>query len=385
MDPHTDPGIDPRIQDPVTDPSGSDLVVLRPHGLQGMLATVPYLLGFHPHDSLVAVLFDDRRVVVTLRLDSEVLCAEPGGVDAFLRHQLDRLAATGLLLVAYTDGPAPDVAEALAGLSLALEAAALSDPAAPEVLEAVHVAGGRYRSVTCSDESCCPPDGFDYADVLSDPAAAEAVVHGLPAWSDREELRATVRPLDRDDGDDGDDETDEGELDGFRRALVRTLTRIRGVAGGAAAEEMDRALTEIEETGADPDPGQLGRLVALAARPEARDVATLRIERGSAGLWSRVWAAAARRSSGLEAAAPLGLVGVAAWARGDGALVCICLEEAEKVLPDHGLVALLRNVVEHGLHPDEWHRMRARSLARFGPLGPASAGDRGRGDGRAVG
>jgi len=369
MDPHTDPGIDPRT----ASPTENDLAVLRPHGLQGMLATVPYLLGFHPRDSLVAVLFDDRTVVVTLRLDSDDLSADPGGVEAFLRHQLDRLGATGVLLIAYTDEPAPDVAEALAGLSLGLEATALVDPAGPEVLDAIHVASGRYRSVTCGDASCCPPGGFDYADVLSDPAAAEAVVHGLPAWSDREDLRSMVLPADEDEADD------------FHDALVRALPGVRRLEGREAAEEMDRMLTRIETTGADPDSDELGRLVALAGRPEARDVATLRIERRTAGLWSRVWAAAARRSSGLAAAAPLGLTGVAAWARGDGALVCICLEEAERVFPEHGLVALLRNVVEHGLHPDEWHRMRGQSLARFGPLGPASAADRGRGEGQAVG
>ncbi|MPM59034.1 hypothetical protein SDC9_105872 [bioreactor metagenome] len=173
--------------------------------------------------------------------------------------------------------------------------------------------------------------------------------------------------------------------DGFERSLVRTLTWVGGLDGPQAAEAMDRLLARLEATEADPGPVDLGRLVGLAARPEARDVATLRIERGTAVLWLHVWSAAARCSSGPAAAAPLGLVGVAAWAQGDGALVCICLEEMEKVLPEHGLVSLLRNVVENGLHPDVWHRMREECLARFGPLGPASASEQREGEGGAVG
>ncbi|MEA5155098.1 DUF4192 domain-containing protein [Raineyella sp.] len=338
-----------------------------------MLATVPYLLGFHPRESLVAVVFDEERVLVTLRMDADDLRLHPDGVDEFLRGQLKRLGATAVLLVAYTDTDAPDLADALAGLSLGLETAVLVDATAPEVLDAIHVAAGRYRSVTCVDLSCCPPDGFDYAEVLSDPAAAEAVVHGLPARADREELRAVVVH--------DDTRTD----DGFERSLVRTLTWVGGLDGPQAAEAMDRLLARLEATEADPGPVDLGRLVGLAARPEARDVATLRIERGTAVLWLHVWSAAARCSSGPAAAAPLGLVGVAAWAQGDGALVCICLEEMEKVLPEHGLVSLLRNVVENGLHPDVWHRMREECLARFGPLGPASASEQREGEGGAVG
>lgn len=365
MDPHTDPH---------PDPTDSDVFVLRPHGLQGILATVPFLLGFHPRESLVAILFDEARVLVTLRMDAADLREHPDEVDGFLRHQVDRLGATAVLLVGYTDTEDPELADTLAGLSLGLETDGLVDPSAAEVLDAVHVAAGRYRSVLCGDQTCCPPEGLDYADVLSDPAAAEAVVHGLPAWADREDLRAMVVP-------DDDARTDPR----FERSLVCTLAWADGLEAREAAEEMDRLLTLLEVTGADPGPVDLGRLVGLTARPEARDVATLRIHRGSADLWSRIWSSAARHSSGPAAAGPLGLVGVAAWARGDGALVCICLQEAEKVVPQHGLVDLLRNVVRNGVHPDEWHRMREGCLARFGPLGPASTPGQGSGEERAVG
>ncbi|QGF24312.1 DUF4192 domain-containing protein [Raineyella fluvialis] len=299
--------MDPHTAEATGAPDPAETVVLRPHGLQGLLATVPYLLGFHPRESLVAVLFEDRRVVLTLRLDSDDLVAHPPDVEDFLLTQLRRLEATGVLLVAYTDEEAQDVAAALTAVCLGLEVVGLLDPDGAEVLDAVHVAAGRYRSLTCDDTTCCPPEGRDYANVLSDAAAADAVVHGLPAWSDREDLRRSVLP-----SGSGPDARSEA----FDQALVRALMQAGTLGPRDVAEAMDRLLTRIETTGTDPDPTTLGHLVALAGLSDARDVATLRIERESAALWSRVWSAAARLSTGLAAVAPLGLVGVSAWARG---------------------------------------------------------------------
>lgn len=348
-------------------------ITIRTHGLQGILATVPYLLGFHPEQSLVPVLLDENRVVLTLRLDIEHLVEEPGRTREFLAEQVERTGATAVLFVGYTDRPDPAVTEALEGLSISFEAEALVRTDAPEVVDAVHVAAGRYRSVTCRDTTCCPDEGFDYAEVLSDPAAAEAVVSGLPALPNREDLRSCILPGSEEAGPE------------FDAALLATLEGLLDLDPADAAREMDMMLRRIETTGRPPADADLAVLTAYATHPSARDVATLRIHRRSASLWGDVWAAAARRTEGLAAVAPLGLVGIAAWARGDGALVCLCLEEAEQRLPEHGLVRLLEDVVDQGLHPDVWHRVRRESLEEFGPLGPASLADQCDGDEQAVG
>ena len=348
-------------------------ITIRPQGLRGLLATVPYLLGFRPRQSLVPVLVDDRRVALTLRLDVEHLVDEPSRTKEFLGEQLQRTRATALLLVAYTDDPDPVVDEALESLALSLEAEQLVRADAPEVLDAVHVAAGRYRSVTCRDSSCCPEEGFDYADVLSDAAAAEAVVNGLPALPDREDLRACVLPGSAEPGEE------------YQQTMLHTLEWLRECGPRDAAVEMDRQLLRIERGAVAATGESLACLAALATHPSARDVATLRIDRHSSELWGTVWAQVARSTEGLAAVGPLGLVGIAAWARGDGALVCVCLEEAERLLPEHGLVRLLNDVVALGLHPDQWHRMRQESLVEFGPLGPAFEAEWEDGEGQAVG
>lgn len=355
---------------PAGDP---DRVTIRPHGLQGILATVPYLLGFHPRQSLVPVLVDENRVILTLRLDIDHLVDDTYRTKEFLGEQLERTGASALLLVAYTDRPDAAVGEALASLSLSLEAEQLVHTDAPHVIDAVHVAGDRYRSVTCGDTNCCPEEGRDYAAVLSDEAAAEAVLNGLPALSDREAMRAWILPGSEDAGE------------GFEEHLMDSLRWLCDCDPREAAQEMDRLLRRVERTGGDVSTEELAELVGLATHPSARDVATLRIDRFSSPLWGEVWSMAARCADGLAAVGPLGLVGLAAWARGDGALVCLCLEEGEQILPEHGLVRLLDDVVGFGLHPDEWHRMRQESLDEYGPLGPAAQHGWEAGDEQAVG
>lgn len=350
-----------------------DQITIRTHGLQGILATVPYLLGFHPQGSLVPVFFHGSRVVLTLRLDVERLVDEPELTRQFLGEQLERTGASAVLFVAYTDVADAAVGEALGELSLAFETERLVCPDAPEVIDAVHVAAGRYRSVTCRDTTCCPPEGFDYAPVLSDPAAVEAVVSGLPARADREDLRSYILPGTEEPGQE------------YEETMIATLSWLQTCEPLDAALAMDRALRSVEAAGEVPPPGELAVLTALAVDPSARDVATLRIHRGTADLWADVWSAAARNTTELAAVAPLGLVGVAAWASGNGAMVCLCLEEAEQRCPEHGLVGLLDDVVRYGVHPDQWHRVRQQSLEEFGPLGPVSQAAQEDGEGQAVG
>lgn len=347
----------PRTPD-TSEPSGTPTIST--HGLQGILALVPYLLGFHPDHALVLVLFDQRRVVLTLRLEIAHLLDDPGAVAGFADTQMRRVGASGVLIVAYTDEADPDVATAVTDLALALDVEALSRAEQSRVLDAVHVAAGRYRSLTCPDPACCPADGHGYQAVLDDPAAAEAVLNGLPARTNRNELRSLIAP----GSQPGDDS--------YQQAVAKAAYRAEALSPREVAQAMDLLLAVIEGADRAPATEILAEITGLAMNPSARDVATLRIERSSSELWAQVWAAAARRTDGLAAVGPLGLVSIAAWARGDGALTTICLEEAERRCPDHGLVHLLDDVVTRGLHPDAWTRMRDQSLAEFGPLGPAS-------------
>ncbi|WP_432559267.1 DUF4192 domain-containing protein [Granulicoccus sp. GXG6511] len=342
-----------------------DRVTIRPQGLQGLLALVPYLLGFHPEDSLVAVLLDQGRVCLTLRLDLRALREDPDEVARIIATQQRRLDASHLLLVAYTNDVVGNdgdggVMTVLTDLALTLEFEALTRGDQAPVLDAVQVAGGRYRSLGCAESGCCAGAGHDYQAVLNDPAAAQAVVHGIQARGHRDDLRALIAP--------GSERGD----DAYQRVVAETASTAQGLSGRAVAYAMDALLQQIADADRVPAPAVLAELTGLVCHPAARDVASLRIDHASAPLWIEVWAAAARATDGPAAVGPLALTGLAAWARGNGALVNVCVEQAEQRGPDHGLVRILSDVVERGLHPDTWTRMREHSLAEFGPLGPSA-------------
>jgi hypothetical protein len=118
---------------------------VRVHNPQQLAATVPYLLGFTPQDSLVAVIFAHRKVVVTARIDLPDPTESDRAWDAFIQPII-RSKADTLVLLAYA-GPHADAV-----------LASCTATAPIPVLDALRVDGGRLWVLTCpAGPSCCPP------------------------------------------------------------------------------------------------------------------------------------------------------------------------------------------------------------------------------------
>lgn len=118
----------------------------------GIAAAIPYLLGFHPSESLVLVGLEPPRdqMVFSMRLD-----LPQDGTTAFAGFVADRMRATGfnrVVLAVFTDErfDFPD----LPRRRLIEELLELL-----EVREALLVQNGRYWSYLCEDNNCCPPRG----------------------------------------------------------------------------------------------------------------------------------------------------------------------------------------------------------------------------------
>ena len=86
-----------------------------PHDL---LAAIPFLIGYHPIDSLVLVSIKEDCVGMAMRIDYPVDIPE-GAYDLSAAH-LQRDGATGALLVAYTPADRNDGEMVLAEASAAL-------------------------------------------------------------------------------------------------------------------------------------------------------------------------------------------------------------------------------------------------------------------------
>jgi len=116
-----------------------------------VVAAVPYLLGFHPTESLVCVVVDQHTVRLVTRASLPATASDPGWPQAAAdAATLIAQHATSVIMVGY--GPAQQIDPAAEVLAAALQAATVP------VLDVLRVEGGRYYCVTC--DGSCPTDGF---------------------------------------------------------------------------------------------------------------------------------------------------------------------------------------------------------------------------------
>lgn len=328
-------------------PTPGDVPHIELHGAGELLAVVPYLLGFHPTDSLVMVGLHDQRVGFALRLD-----LPPDGRTlpaATLRWVLSALIAqrlTGIVLVGY--GGAGPVGPPLATLADALRAAGLP------LIDRLRVAGDRYWSYQCADPQCCPPAGASYQEAR-DRVAAEATLAGLVALPDRAELARQLAPV-----------TGPARV-GVEHARQQAQARWRSLVDNVATGELAAKVLAVAGTGAvhdairryelphatldDDEVAWLGLVLRELA---VRDEAWRLIDRGDLHRHRSLWTDMVRRVPRRDLAAPAALLGYVCWQLGDGALAGIALGRALEVDPGYEMAALLSQAIAAGIPPHAW-------------------------------
>ena len=164
-------------------PGLSTPTVLRVREPGDILGVVPYLLGFHPTESLVAAFVRQRHIAVTARIDLAATADLEGLVDQLelVGRQID---TRSLVLIGYSAG---------AGVRDLMRD--LADLIPLDLVDVLAVSGDRWWSVCCDpgrrhssgEEECCPPEGRPY-DIASHPLAAAAVMAGISATPSRQEI-----------------------------------------------------------------------------------------------------------------------------------------------------------------------------------------------------
>jgi hypothetical protein len=160
------------------DPPGATIEKIRLEHPRDLLAAIPYLLGFHPHDSVVVVALAHGKVALTIRVDATAV-DDPHSAWPRLAPALCEAATEAVVVVAYTDYAAETGVLRFAG-----------DSPWP-VLDVLRAHDGRWWSLTCPNGPGCCPAGQPYE---PDPAitAPLAVSAGAPAAS-RDDLAAGLR------------------------------------------------------------------------------------------------------------------------------------------------------------------------------------------------
>jgi Domain of unknown function (DUF4192) len=332
--------------------AGATILRVREPG--DLIEAIPYLLGFHPRESLVVVGLDDGRVCVTARVDLSEL-TDAGVLASTVRIMRDS-GATHVLAVIY-EAPATVVERhALPRREVVGALADCVDAAGADLVDALLVVDRRWWSYAC-DEDCCPPEGREIPGDAS-PAAAAATYAGLVALSDRDELRAALDP---------DDDATRALLEPLlveqEHAVVaavlsgRPERRQRSVKRAifAAAREADESLF-LGGSGVLSDEQVCRFAVALGETP-VRDSLWLAVDQRR--LDGRVlWREIARRVPSPYDAAPLFLFGWASWRDGDGVSASIAVERALSSDPGYTAAELLGGALMHGLDPRRTPRLR---------------------------
>ena len=306
-------------------------------------AVIPALCGFHPRDSVVVLSLRGprRRLGLTMRLDLPPAEQVDDVAVALLARVRQDGGRAAVVAVFCDEGRRADLVEALV--------AAGEDIAAP-VVEAVHVACGRWTSYLCEGD-CCPPEGtpVGHAPAL---VQAEQALDGRAVLASREELvQSLAAPA----------------PDTCRAAVV-------AARAAAAPDGLQRAATALDVVadGGLVDLATAAQIAVLLHDVRARDaVVSWSLDRADAVL--ALVEQVARQVGPPDDAPVCSVLAWVAYARGDGARAAIALDRALRADPCYSLALLLQAALDGALPPEEIRRaMRAARWAASGVSSPGS-------------
>ena len=315
--------------------------VKTPHDL---LAAVPFLIGYHPSNSLVLISVKADALEMAMRIDFPI--NPPDGAYALLASHLKRDHADGALLVAYEPEGIEAGPEVLRNAADAV--AALEIP----IRELMLVRNGRWRSLLCSDENCCPADGNPIEDFQNSRITAEQVANGkvLP-FSDSDGLTHSISPTLF-----AKDINWNAQVIGFRvdpdAANLNELQR-------DGAESVLLLADIYMQQGFCKDYDLIARVLGRLTDVQVRDFALGCHTEESLNAYWAMWRDLLRIAPPKFVAPVASLFAAIAYENGEGALAHRALDRAIDDEPEYSLSRLLRRVFSSGWPPSGFAQLRA--------------------------
>ncbi|WLQ40214.1 DUF4192 domain-containing protein [Streptomyces laculatispora] len=377
-----------------TGPSDEQQITLR--GPAELADALPYLMGFHPNDSVVMVALHGGRGRFGGRLRLGIPQSEQEWpsvaeqlAECLVKGSERRGGRPDAIVVFLCQDPAEgetgsQIMERLRPFAQRLRTAcgALDVP----VLEALCISDSRYWSYCCPDARCCPVDGNPLAVPGTSVMAAAATYAGIQVRGSLREMETRLTPLAATAGTGQQqaldsagaallpkllDEEGRREVGGSTLKLARRLMKRLGEAPAALpsmSDLNDDRLISHEEAAA--------VILGLQDR-ETRDRAAEWMEGPEAESALRLWRALARRCVAPyeeHAAAPLTLAGWVAWSTGDEPAARVALGLALRLDPGYTFAQLLHEACNQGLDPETLRRClrgerATRTVRRGHPAG----------------
>jgi hypothetical protein len=302
-----------------------------------LIAAVPHLLGFHPHDSVVLLALHGRRLGLTLRADLVDNDQAPLLAEQLLLP-IARQRPTGVALVMIGGNPTPDDDPPHRTLVNALDDV-LTGAGLPVVHAAWTAQTVRGAPWRCYDDPLC---AGTVADPMTSPLAAATVAAGAVTFGSREEMAELVAA------------EDPAALQ--RRAVLLGAADAEHPMSTRLVGQRLAQLQELHRAAAAGDLALNDSIVAEVASAlcdhRVRDACLPWCTGPGAAAAERLWLALVRATPAPERAEPAALLAFTAYLRGDGALTGVALDTALHACPQHSLSGLLRAALDEGLPPE---------------------------------
>jgi len=311
-----------------------------PHDL---LAAVPFMVGYHPKDSLVAMALVEGKVAMAMRVDFPTLHSITAISHTIAMH-LEKESASEAIIVGYipTNNADPDP------LAIVRDVIGLHQISIKECIE---VRGDRFRSNLCSDLDCCPPEGTALPSHLDSRVTAEQVAAGNPLpFLDLDELKESIAAL-----------APDKELNKAIKAIPEIDYESADITPDqrVGANAVNELALEFSRSGIIKDKVLIAlvlvRLLDLQVRDYAMGMAT---PENSESLWD-MWRWMLRIAPKGYVAPVAVIFAAISYERGDGALAQRALDRAFADDSKYQMAKLLRRTFAAGWPPSAFTQMRA--------------------------
>lgn len=313
-----------------------------------LIAAIPHLLGFHPHDSVVLLALHGRRLGLSLRADLVDNDQAPLLAEQLLLP-IARQRPTGVALVVIGGNSTQDGDPPHRALVEALDDV-LTGGGLPVIHAAWTAQTARGAPWRCYDDPLC---AGVVADPTTSPLAAATVAAGAVTFGSREEMVELVAP------------EDPAVLQ--RRAILLDAADAEHPMSARMVGQRLAQLKELHRAAAAGDltlsDSTLAEVASALCDHRVRDACLPWCSGPGAAAAERLWLALVRATPAPERAEPAALLALAAYVRGDGALAGVALDAALHACPQHSLSGLLRAALDGGLPPELLRSVAADAAA----------------------
>lgn len=309
-----------------------------------LITAVPFLIGFHPTNSIVLVSVKGDSIGLAMRFDLPA-SLDSDAVD-LLAHHFIRDKSDAALILAYM----PDEREDGDSLLISLGAGLIRNGI--EVQESLLIHHGRYRSIICRDTSCCPPAGKQLPHIEDSQMAAEHVIAGMPMpYANISELVDTLAA----DPSSFDLAWSDQVNCFFIDEDAETIAELRR----DGVETMDLLLDDYRMGYGCRNRILVARMIGRMSDVQVRDYALGVHSEESYDLFFMMWRELMRLAPRGFVAPLACIVAAMAYENGDGALAQKALDRALDDDEHYPLAQLLRRVFSAGWPPESFTQMRA--------------------------